>query len=386
MSHNSSTVLVLGAGVGGVVSALSLRKELPRAQRVVLVERRQQHLFDPSLLWLMTGDRTREQITRPLARLREKGIELVTGEIERIDPDQRKVTVDGAELEGEHLIVALGAEYAPELVPGLAEAGHGFYDLAGAEGLRDALASFDAGRLVVLTAAPVYKCPAAPYEAAMLLEYDCRRRGVRDEIEIDLYAAEPGPMGVAGPTVSAGVREMVAGKRIGYHPEHQVEWVDPEAKRISFANGTEARFDLLAYVPPHRAPRVVRESGLTNESGWIPVDRHSLETGFPNVYAIGDVTSIPLQLGKPLPKAGVFAHGEAKVVADNIAGAITGNGRSAKFDGHGQCFVEAGDGKAGFGSGNFYAEPLPQVRLHKLGRRWHMTKVLFERRWLRKWF
>ncbi|MEO8092198.1 MAG: FAD/NAD(P)-binding oxidoreductase [bacterium] len=380
------SVLVLGGGVGGLVAAVELRKKLPRDHRVVLVDRRQHHLFDPSLLWLMTGGRTRERITRPLERLREKGVEVVTGEIERIDPDQRKVTVDGAELEGEHLIVALGAEYAPEMVSGLAEAGHNFYALAGAEGLRDALREFRGGRLVVLTAAPVYKCPAAPYEAAMLLEYDCRKRKVRDDVQIDLYAAEPGPMGVAGPTVSAGVREMVESKRIAYHPEHQVERVDPEAKRITFANGTDAGFDLLAYVPPHRASRVVRESGLTGESGWVPVDRHSLETSFPRVYAIGDVTSIPLELGKPLPKAGVFAHGEAKVVADNIAGAITGNGRPAKFDGHGECFVEAGDGKAGFGRGNFYAEPLPEVGLHKVGRRWHVAKVLFERKWLRKWF
>ncbi len=379
-------VLVLGGGVGGLVAAVALRRKLPRDHRVVLVDRRKRHLFDPSLLWLMTGRRTGERISRPLELLSRKGIEVVTGEIERIDPDQRQVSVDGAELEGEYLIVALGAEYAPELVPGLGEAGHNFYALAGAEGLRDALGGFRAGRLVVLTAAPVYKCPAAPYEAAMLLEYDCRKRGVRDDIEIDLYAAEPGPMGVAGPTVSAGVREMVEGKRIGYHPEHQVERVDPGGKRVHFANGTEADFDLLAYVPPHRAPRVVRESGLADESGWVPVDRHSLETSFPNVYAIGDVTSIPLQLGKPLPKAGVFAHAEAKVVADNIARAVTGKGRPADFDGHGECFVEAGDGKAGFGRGNFYAEPLPEVRLRKVSRRWHMAKVLFERNWLRKWF
>ncbi|MDP2624221.1 MAG: FAD/NAD(P)-binding oxidoreductase, partial [Actinomycetota bacterium] len=304
------TVLVLGGGVGGLVAAVELRKKLPRERRVVLVDRRHHHLFDPSLLWLMTGGRTRERIVRPLERLRSQGIEVVTGEIERIDPEQRLVSVDGTELAGEHLIVALGAEYAPGLVPGLAEAGHNFYDLDGAEDLRDALVGFRAGRLAVLTATPVYRCPAAPYEAAMLLEHDCRRRGVRADVEVDLYAAEPGPMGVAGPEVSAGVREMVEGKRIGYHPEHKVERVDPAARRITFANGAEAGFDLLAYVPPHRAPRVVRESGLTDESGWIGVDRHTLETSFANVYAIGDVTSIPLQLGKPLPMAGVFAHGE----------------------------------------------------------------------------
>lgn len=380
-----ASVLVLGGGVGGLVAAAALRRKLPGEHRVVLVDRRPYHLFEPSLLWLLTGRRTRAQITRPLEHLRRKGIEVVLGEIDTIDPERRRVSVGDRELDGEHLIIALGAEYAPELVPGLAEAGHNLYALDGAEELHDALGSFRAGRLAILTAAPVYKCPAAPYEAAMLLEHDCRRRGVRDAVEIDLYAAEPGPMVVAGSEVSASVRGMVEGKRIRYRPEHQVERVDPEAKRIAFANGAEVEFDLLAYVPPHRAPRVVRDSGLVNESGWIPVDRHTLETSFPAVYAIGDVTSIPLQLGKPLPKAGVFAHGEAEVVAGNIADAVKGGDRRAEFGGRGACFVETGDGRAGFGSGSFYAEPLPEMRLRAPARRWHLAKVLYERRWLRKW-
>ena len=383
MTYRSS-VLVLGGGVGGLVSAAAARKRLPSDHRVVLVDRRRHHVFDPSLLWLMTGGRTRDDISRPLERLRRRGIELITGEIERIDPERRMVSVDGTEIEGEHLIVALGAEFAPELVPGLSEAGHTFYGLEGAEELRDALRTFRAGRLAVLTAEPVYKCPAAPYEAAMLLEHHLRRRGVREAVEIDLYAAEPGPMGVAGPEVSAGVRAMVEGKGIGYHPEHQVERVDSEAKRISFANGAEADFDLLAYVPPHRAPRVVLESGLAGETGWIPVDRKTLATRSPNVYAIGDVTTIPLELGKPLPKAGVFAHGEAEVVAENVARAITGRGSATSFDGEGACFVETGGDRAGFGSGDFYAEPLPDVKLRSPGRRWHLAKVLFEKRWLRR--
>jgi sulfide:quinone oxidoreductase len=118
----------------------------------------------------------------------------------------------------------------------------------------------------------------------------------------------------------------------------------------------------------------------------MSVDRHTMETQYPGVYALGDVVGIPLALGKPLPKAGVFAHGEAEVVAQNIAHSITGKAEPARFDGHGECFIEAGDGKAGFGRGNFYAEPLPQVKLHNVGRRWHAAKVLFEKDWLRKWF
>jgi sulfide:quinone oxidoreductase len=126
-------------------------------------------------------------------------------------------------------------------------------------------------------------------------------------------------MMVAGPAVSAGVRGMVEARGIGYHPEHQVKSVDPQARRIAFANGAAAEFDLLLYVPPHRAPEAVKAAGLTNESGWIPVDRHTLATRFPGVYAVGDVTVIPLKMGRPLPKAGVFAHGQAETVAHNIA-------------------------------------------------------------------
>jgi sulfide:quinone oxidoreductase len=380
------TILILGGGVGGLVAAHALRAALPDEHRVVLVERDAAFVFAPSLLWLMTGDRTAAQISRPLARVEKKGIELVRGEIQKIDVEGRSAVVDGRTLVGDYLVIALGAELAPETIPGLAEAGHNFYSFAGAESLRDALASFTGGRLVVLTAAPAYKCPAAPYEAAMLLESHCRKRKIRDRTQVDLFAAEPGPMGVAGPDVSKGVRQMVEAKGIGYHPEHQIAAVDPAARRLTFKNGVEASYDLLAYVPPHRAPRVVREAGLAGESGWIAVDRHTMATTHERVFAIGDVVGIPLSLGKPLPKAGVFAHAEAEAVAHNIARAITGKGKSASFNGEGECFVETGDGKAGFGKGNFYGEPLPQVKLHPPGRHWHAGKVLFEKYWLRRWF
>jgi sulfide:quinone oxidoreductase len=220
----------------------------------------------------------------------------------------------------------------------------------------------------------------------MLLESYCRKRKIREQVQIDFYAAEPGPMGVAGKEISAAVRQMVEDKGIGFHPEQQVTQVDPDDRRMTFADGAQADFDVLAYVPPHRAPRVVRDAGLVGASGWMSVDRHTMETQYPGVYALGDVVGIPLALGKPLPKAGVFAHGEAEVVAQNIAHSITGKAESARFDGHGECFIEAGDGKAGFGRGNFYAEPLPEVKLHNVGRRWHAAKVLFEKDWLRKWF
>jgi sulfide:quinone oxidoreductase len=219
----------------------------------------------------------------------------------------------------------------------------------------------------------------------MLLESACGKRGLREKTQIDLFAAEPGPMGVAGPEVSRAVRAMVEAKGIAYHPEHQIREVDPAARRLKFTNGAEASFDLLAYVPPHRAPKVVRDAGLVGETGWIGIDRHTLQTKHTHVFAIGDIAAIPLKLGKPLPKAGVFAQGEAEVVAKNIAAAITGSAKQASFEGAGACFIETGGGKAGFGKGNFYAEPLPQVRMHSPARRWHMAKVLLEKQWLWRW-
>jgi sulfide:quinone oxidoreductase len=376
------TVLVLGGGVGGVVAARALRKLLPREHRVVLIDRERQHLFAPSLLWLMVGRRTASSIQRPLQGLSRKGIEVRLGEIEHIEPASRSVIVSGDTLVGDFIVLSLGAELVPETVPSLPEAGHNFFTLAGAEAFRDALGSLRQGRLVVLTAAPVYKCPAAPYEAAMLVDDWLRKRGRRDAVSVEVFASEPAPMGVAGPEVSSAVRELLGSRAIPYHPEHQVQSVDLTGKRLRFTNGTTADFDLLAFVPHHRAPRVVAESALAGESGWIPVDRHTLETRFPGVFAVGDVVSIPLALGKPLPKAGVFAHGEAEVVAQRIAREITGRGKPNRFEGHGECFIEVGRGRAGFGAGNFYAEPMPVVKLHPPSRRWHVGKVLFEKSWL----
>jgi sulfide:quinone oxidoreductase len=333
----------------------------------------------------MSGARTPEQVSRPLNRLQRKGIELIHGEVEHLDPARREAVIAGTRIMADYLVVALGAEFIPQSVEGLAEGGLTFATLDGATRLRAALSRFTEGHIVVLTAAPLYKCPAAPYEAAMLIEAYCRRRGIAGQVRIELYTAEPGPMGVAGPTVSAAVRAMVESKSIGYHPERQVVRVDPIGRFVEFSDGEKVQFDLLVYMPPIQAPRVVRESSLVGESGWVEVDRHTLQTKFTGVYALGDVTSIPLSMGKPLPKAGVFAHAQALVVAHNIVRAITGSGREARFDGRGACFVEVGKGKAGYGAGNFYAEPRPAVQMHRPSRWWHTAKVLFEKYWFRRW-
>jgi sulfide:quinone oxidoreductase len=362
-------ILVLGGGIGGIVVANDLRKHLPAQHEIVLVTREETFVFAPSLLWVLVGARRPEQISRPLRRLIRRGVTVTTGEIEGIDASRREVAVGGRTLSADYLVI-----------PGLVEGGHDLYTLDGAIAFRNNLRSMRGGRIVILTAAPAYRCPAAPYEAAMLVQAASRGRA-----QVQLFAAEPGPMGVAGPQVSAAVRQMVEAKGIAYHPEHQVTRVDSAVHGVEFANGATASYDLLGFVPPHHAPQVVRESGLCAEGGWIEVDRHTLQTRFPNVYAVGDVNSIPLKLGKPLPKAGVFAHFEAQVVAKNIARSITGRGDESRFTGLGECFIETGNGKAGFGKGDFYGEPLPTVTVHPPSRRWHAGKVILEQMWLHGW-
>lgn len=382
---NGKTILVLGGGIGGVATATLLRKKLSRAHRVVLIEREERHLFQPSLVWLMVGGRDAQSISRPMSALDRTGIERIQGTVESIDPQQRTVRVNGQTLNGDIIVIALGAHYAPESIPGLAESGHNFYSLDGAERLRDARLQVKSGCAIVLVSGIPFKCPAAPYEAAMLLRDDFNKRGL-SSVEVHVYTPEPGPMSTAGPDVSKKMRGLIESLGIIYHPEHAIKSVDGATKKLSFANGTDAAYDLLAYVPPHRAPAVVRDAGLCGDSGWVPVNRDTLETKFPDVYAIGDVTGIPLKMGKPLPKAGVFAHRAAHVVANNIALALTGAGTPDKFSGDGACFVETGHGRAGYGNGDFFAEPVPQMKFSPPSMLQHWGKVAFEKYWLWKWF
>ena len=236
---------------------------------------------------------------------------------------------------------------------------------------------------MIVTAAPLYRCPAAPYEAALLIDDTLRHNGVRANVEIALHSAEPGPMGVAGANVSAAVTEILASRDIDYRPSHQITAV--EHGSAAFVDGQFEAFDLLVYMPSIKVPAVVGASSLASSSGWIEADRHTLATVFPGVYAIGDNVQLPLSIGKPLPRAGVFAHAQALVVADNIVAVIEGRVAAATFDGHGGCFVEIGSGKAGYGTGDFYAEPSPQVTLRAPSRRHHLAKVAFEYNVMKRW-
>lgn len=383
----SRTIVILGGGVGGLVCANELRRLLPREHRIVLVERNRQHAFAPSFLWLMTGDRRPEQITRPVARLLRPGVEVLHAEARAIDLGARRVETSEEALAYDYLVVALGAEPAPEAIPGLAEASHSFYSLEGAAKLRDALRSFTGGRVAVVVNVP-YKCPGAPHEGAMLIAGRFREMGLREKVEMHLFTPEPQPLPVAGPALGEAVKGMLAARRIAFHPLHKLTAVNPETRELSFEGQETTKYDLLVAIPPHRGPRLAGEAGLANEAGWLPVDPATLATKHENVYALGDATAIPIpgrwQADVPLmlPKAGVFAHAQAQTVARRLAAEVNGVRASAAFDGGGYCMLEAGESLAGFAFGDFFAQPTPDVQLRDVGRAWHLGKVLLEQWWL----
>jgi sulfide:quinone oxidoreductase len=379
------TIVVLGGGTGGLVAARMLRRRLDPADRVVMVDRSPGYQFAPSFLWVMTGARRPEQVSADRRPLRRAGIEVLQAEVLEINPAHRRIRTSEADVGFDRLVIALGADLAPEALAGFPEAACNVYTLDGASAAAEALRRFGGGRVAVIVSALPYKCPAAPYETAFLAEALLRRRKVRDRTSIAIYTPEPSPMPTAGPVLGAALAAMLAERGIDFHPGRVVERVDPGAGELVFSGAERAGFDLLLGVPAHRAPAVLGTSGLAAETGFLPVGRATLATSAEGVFAIGDATTIPVAGGKFLPKAGVFAAAEAKVVAANLAAELAGRPPTATFDGAGACFVELGDQRAAFATGHFYAPDAPQVRLRRPGRHWHLAKVAFEQYWMRRW-
>jgi sulfide:quinone oxidoreductase len=385
----AQTILILGGGVGGQVVANELRRMLPREHRVTIIERELSHAFAPSFLWVMTGERRPEQVTRDLRELVRPGVEVRQGNVRAIDLPNRHVRFDHESVAYDYLVIALGAELAPDAIPGLAAGAHTFYTLEGATRLRAALDDVKTGTVAVVVSALPYKCPGAPHEAAMLLADVFRRRG--SNVNVHLFTPEPQPMPVAGPALGDAVRHMLEQRSIRFHPSHKLTAVNAETRELLFEGKSPVNYDLLVAIPPHRSPAVVREAGLSNEAGWIPVHRQTLATPHEHVFAIGDVTSVEIpgrwkpDVPLPLPKAGVFAHAQALVVAHRIAAEVMGAAPTDRFCGDGFCMLEAGEDLAGVAFGDFFHEPSPDVQVKSIGRAWHVGKVLFEQWWLLPW-
>lgn len=374
-------VVVLGAGFGGIATGVALRELLPEDDEVVLVDRRDDFAMGLRKTWAILGISPIAYGTRPLARLADRGIRVLRGAIERIDPQQRAATVDGALLEADAMVVALGASTAMDSVPGLVEHGYSAWDREHVDRVHAAVDAFRGGRVVVGVFGVPYPCPPAPYELALLLSERFDARGI--DAQVTVFAPVPIVLPILGP---AGCRRLDARldeRGVTFLPGRQATAVTGHA--VEFQQGEGLPFDLLLAVPPHRCPSVLVEAGLAPAGGWVSVDPATLETAHAGVYAIGDATAIPLANGMPLPKAGLFAEKEGETVAARIAAQLRGEAPTATFDGRGACFAEMGGGEASTVSGDFFANP-PAAEFSAPSSELRAAKERFEMDRLARWF
>jgi sulfide:quinone oxidoreductase len=327
-------ILVLGAGFGGLELTTRLSDELGDAVDIVLIDKADGFVFGFSKLDVMFGRTTPEAVRHPYRDLVKPGVRFVQTTIRSIDPERRRVQTDAGEFEADVMVVALGADLDPAATPGLVEAGREFYTVDGAFAGRDVLDSFGGGRVIVGVTSTPFKCPPAPSETALMLHDYLLERGLRDSSQISLVM----PLGVPIPPSPAASQALLAAfaeRGIDWYPERLVRSLDPQRRVAVLADGEEMPFDLFLGVPVHRVPAVVAESGMCVD-GWIPVNPLTLETAYPGVYAVGDVTSVGT------PKAGVFSERQGSVVADQLIARHGQAGAAPTYDGKGICYIEFG--------------------------------------------
>jgi sulfide:quinone oxidoreductase len=376
--------LILGGGFGGIATAVELRGLLGDGHEVVLVDRGPAFATGLRKLWELVGRDTIAAGSRPRRLLERHGIEFVEAEVGGIDAGRRAAATGAGLIEADDLVVALGADPRPDLVPGLSEHGHDVWSFAGVAGAARALARFDGGRICILVAGAPYPCPPAPYECAFLLDEHLRDRGLRDRTRIAVTTLQPILMPNAGRPGSHWMAERLGATGIEFRAGAKAERI--EAGRIVFGDDDEQPFDLLLAVPPHRPPAVVTESGLTGPHGWIAVDPGTLATARERVYGIGDATLIPLASGLPLPKAGVMAERQGQRVARAIAARVSGGEPPPPFDGTGFCPIEVGTRAGARVVGDWYATPEPVVAIEGPSAERAGDKAEFERERLASWF
>ena len=327
-------VVVLGAGFGGLELSTRLSDEFGDDLDIVLIDKGEGFVFGFSKLDVMFGRKPATDVVHPYHHLDKAGLTFVRATVTSIDPRRKHVQTDAGDFDADILVVALGADLDGDATPGLRECGGEFYTVESAFALRDTLQAFEGGRVVVGVTSTPFKCPPAPSETALLMHDFLVERGIRDRSSIALVM----PLGVPippSPAASQALLSAFAERDISWHPERLVTSIDPDARVLTFSDGSTMAFDLFLGVPKHVAPPVVEASGLTVD-GWIPVDPRTLETAFPDVYAVGDVTSVGT------PKAGVFSEGQAAVAAAQIGARIRGEASGSSYDGTGTCYLEFG--------------------------------------------
>lgn len=309
--------LVLGCGIGGIVASTVLKKAMGPNMEVTVIDKEDQHHYRSSYPLLMIGQRKPEAISKNLRNIEKKGVKFLHAEVTGLDlPRQLVITTKGVH-EFNYLIISLGTEYHPETVPGFNRA-YNIYEFNDVVKLREVLAHIKSGSVVLFISSIPYKCPPAPYEIMFLLDQYFKQRGIRNKVKLTLVTPDFTPEPLAGPLVGQSVRKMLAEKDIVLRTEAKV--LSLEANELILDHGQRIQGDLFLGIAPHWTPEVLRHSDLVDSDGWVVVDQHTLETKYPGVYAIGDAAGIRLPvIGNLAPKAGIFAHYQAEVVARNIA-------------------------------------------------------------------
>jgi sulfide:quinone oxidoreductase len=348
-------VLILGAGFAGLELAARLSDSLADEVRVTLIDQNDSFIFGFSKLEVMFGRQTVGDVQLHYRDISKDGVEFRQERVTAIDPAQRRVETDEGSYEADILAIAMGAGYDIGATPGFAEGGLEYYSVAGAERMREVIPGFDSGRIVIAVLGQPFKCPPAPFEAALLLHDHFSERGVREAVEIRVL----GPMAAPVPIteeVSSAILKALKERDIEYGAKQLVVGLDAGGRQARLASGDDVAYDMFVGIPIHRVPEVIESSGLAVD-GWVPVDKANLKTRFPGVYALGDVAATPNA------KAGVFAEAAARVVADDIAATLSGGELEHPYEGAGHCFIEFGAGRVGRVEANFFGGPKPTARL-----------------------
>jgi sulfide:quinone oxidoreductase len=377
-------ILILGGGFGGLAAANKLRKGLSSEHTVTLVDKQPLFFMGLTKLWVINGRRQVGQNPGNRTLLTKRGINFVEGEVSAIDLANREVRIGTERFTYDYLIIALGADYSLGSPKGFARYAKNMYTESGCAEIRDLLPSLRGGTLTVLVCGLPFKCPPAPYEASMIIDDVLRKNGVRDKVRMQIVTPEAHPLGILGSEAGKRVTTLLASREIAYYPSQKVKEIRQTS--ILTEEGKEIPHDAIFAIPIHVAPSVLKNSRLLDESGWIPVDSATLATEIPNVYAVGDCADPKTPKGAMLPRAGVLAEEQGKVVAQNITNEIQGAEKSAAFDGQGVCFMEAGDGIAAPLRANFYAQPNPEWELEPPSEDGFRQKQNFLEDRMKAWF
>jgi sulfide:quinone oxidoreductase len=372
-------VLILGAGFAGLELATRLSEDLPREVDVTIIDGNDAFVFGFSKLDLMFGRAELEALRLPYSRLAKPGVRFAQETILSIDPQTRRVTTDQASYEPDILVVALGADLDPAATPGVVEEGTEYYSVGGANRVRAVLPTFAGGDAVVGVLGPFFKCPAAPFETAIMLHDYLEKRGLREASTIKVISPMPKPIPISD-EASNGILRALGERDIGWWPESKVTALDPSAKTATLRDGQTIPYTLFLAIPVHRAPKVVEESALVEEDGWIAVDHRTFATKFENVYAVGDVTSAPV------PRVGAIAEGEASTLADVLVHQIQGGTEPEAYQGIASCYIEFGGPKVARFDANFLGGPTPVGSFTEASEEMAASKVEFGATRRRRWF